>query len=165
MIYIGIIGESSCSEKTAMLAYQAGAQVARAGAVLVTGGLCGVMECACKGAKEAGGVTLGILPGGDRLGENRYLDYSVPTGLGEARNSVVVRCSDALLAIGGSYGTLSEIAFALRFGKPVVGLETWRLTDGAGDSAPIFYEKEPESAVKLALNLVEKRTNLPLERA
>jgi uncharacterized protein (TIGR00725 family) len=165
MIYVGIIGESSCSGKTAELAYQAGTLLARAGVVLVTGGLGGVMESSCRGAKEAGGVTLGILPAGDRSGENPYLDYSIPTGLGEARNSIVVRCSDALLAVGGSYGTLSEIAFALRFGKPVVGLETWRLTNGGGVSAPVVYAADPDSAVNLVLGLIENKTNSPPERA
>jgi uncharacterized protein (TIGR00725 family) len=95
--------------------------------VLVCGGLGGVMEAACRGARDGGGATLGILPGADRRQANRFVDVAVPTGLGEARNALVVRASDALIAVGGAYGTLSEIAFALKAGKPVVGLGSWEI--------------------------------------
>jgi uncharacterized protein (TIGR00725 family) len=97
----------------------------RRGVVLVCGGLGGVMEAACRGAKDAGGTTLGILPGTERSDANQYLDIAIPTGLGEARNAVIVRAADAVVAIGGGYGTLSEIAFALRRSKRVVGIGTW----------------------------------------
>jgi uncharacterized protein (TIGR00725 family) len=112
--------------------------------VLVTGGLGGVMEAACRGAREAGGTTIGILPGSDRSAANAYVGIAIPTGLGEARNALVVRAADALIAIGGGYGTLSEIAFALKAGKRVVGLGTWDI-DGveAADS--------PEAAVETVL--------------
>jgi uncharacterized protein (TIGR00725 family) len=112
--------------------------------VLVTGGLGGVMEAACKGARGAGGMTIGILPGKDRSAANPFVDFAIPTGLGEARNALVVRAADALIAIGGAYGTLSEIAFALKAGKRVVGLGTWAI-DGveAADS--------PEAAVETVL--------------
>ena len=93
--------------------------------MLVCGGLGGVMEAACRGAKEAGATTVGILPGTDRAAANAFVDVAVPTGLGEARNALVVRAADALVAVGGGYGTLSEIALALKAGKRVVGLGTW----------------------------------------
>jgi uncharacterized protein (TIGR00725 family) len=95
--------------------------------VLVCGGLGGVMEAACKGAKGSGGTTVGILPGTDRTAANPYVDTAIATGLGEARNAIVARSADALIAIGGAYGTLSEIAFALKAGKRVVGLGTWEV--------------------------------------
>jgi uncharacterized protein (TIGR00725 family) len=92
---------------------------------LVCGGLGGVMEAACRGAKGAGGTTIGILPGSERAAANAFVDVAVPTGLGEARNALVVRAADAVIAVGGGYGTLSEIALALKAGKPVVGLGSW----------------------------------------
>jgi uncharacterized protein (TIGR00725 family) len=93
--------------------------------VLVCGGLGGVMEAACRGAKDAGGTTIGILPGADRAAANPFVDVAIATGLGEARNALVVRAADAAIAVGGGYGTLSEIALALKAGKPVVGIGTW----------------------------------------
>jgi uncharacterized protein (TIGR00725 family) len=121
-----------------------GAELARCGAVLVCGGLGGVMEAACRGAREAGGVTVGILPGEDRTAANRWVSVAIATGLGELRNGLVVRCADSVIAISGGYGTLSEVALALKSGKPVVGLGSWEI-DGvraAGD---------PVAAVALAL--------------
>jgi uncharacterized protein (TIGR00725 family) len=95
------------------------------------------MEAACRGAREAGGTTVGILPGLDRSAANPFLDVAIPTGLGEARNALVVRAADALLAVGGGYGTLSEIALALKAGKPVVGIDSWEIggVQAAGDAA------------------------------
>jgi uncharacterized protein (TIGR00725 family) len=95
--------------------------------VLVCGGLGGAMEAACRGAKAAGGTTVGILPGSDRAAANPFVDVAVPTGLGQGRNLVVVHAADAVVAVGGGYGTLSEIALALRHGKPVVGLGSWEI--------------------------------------
>jgi uncharacterized protein (TIGR00725 family) len=106
-------------------AEEAGAAVAEAGAILVCGGLGGVMEAACRGARSRGGVTVGILPGGDRADANGWVTIALPTGLGEARNALVVRAADALVAIGGGWGTLSEVALALRAGLPVYGVCTW----------------------------------------
>jgi uncharacterized protein (TIGR00725 family) len=113
-----------------------GRALAARDAVVVTGGLAGVMEAACRGAREGGGTTLGILPGLDRGDANPYVDLAVPTGMGEARNALVVRAADAVVAVGGGYGTLSEIALALKGGKPVVGIGSWEI-DGvvASDSA------------------------------
>jgi len=103
------------------------AQLARRGAVVVTGGLGGVMEAASRGARGAGGTTLGILPGSDRAAANLFVSVAVATGMGELRNGLVVRCADALIAVGGEYGTLSEIALALKAGKSVVGIGTWQI--------------------------------------
>jgi hypothetical protein len=102
------------------------------------------MEAACRGAKEAGGTTLGILPGSDRSAANPYVDFALPTGLGEARNALVVRAADVVIAVGGGYGTLSEIALALRSGKPVIGLGSW-------DIEGVSAVDGPEAAVAAAL--------------
>jgi uncharacterized protein (TIGR00725 family) len=152
MKYIGVIGGRICSAKMCELAFRAGRTIAESGAVLVCGGMGGIMECACQGACEAGGVTIGILPMDERKGSNPYLTYSIPTGMGEARNSIVVKSSDALLAIGGNYGTLSEIAFALIHKKPVVGLNTWKLVDSEGNIPPIYHVEDPKEAVKILLS-------------
>jgi uncharacterized protein (TIGR00725 family) len=121
-----------------------GRELGSRGVVVVTGGLGGVMEAACRGAREVGGTTIGILPGTDRSAANPYVDAAIPTGLGEARNALVVRTADALIAIGGAYGTLSEIAFALKAGKRVVGLGTWAI-DG------VEAVDSPEAAVETVL--------------
>jgi uncharacterized protein (TIGR00725 family) len=121
-----------------------GRLVAERGAVLVCGGLGGTMEAACRGAKGAGGRTVGLLPGVDRSAANPFVDVAIPTGLGEARNAVVVRAADVLIAVGGGYGTLSEIALALRAGKRVIGLGTWEIEG-------VTAVEGPESAVAAAL--------------
>ena len=109
------------------MAEEVGRLVAEAGATVVTGGLGGVMEAASKGAREAGGTTAGLLPGADRHEANQWLTVAIPTGMGEARNALVVRAADGVIAVGGEWGTLSEIAFARKTGKPVVGLGSWDL--------------------------------------
>jgi uncharacterized protein (TIGR00725 family) len=109
------------------VAEEVGRLLAEAGAVVVTGGMGGVMEAASKGAREAGGTTLGVLPGGDRRDANPWLTVAVPTGMGEARNALVVRAADCVIAVGGAWGTLSEIAFARKTGKGVAGLRSWDL--------------------------------------
>jgi uncharacterized protein (TIGR00725 family) len=121
---IGVIGSAQCSREIYQLAEQVGEGIGRRGAILICGGLGGVMEAACKGAKRAGGTTVGILPGTKSEDANRYIDIPVATGLSLARNLLVVRSSQALIAIEGRYGTLSEIAFALQLGVPVIGLRT-----------------------------------------
>src|SRR5947208_14918038 len=119
--YVAVVGSGTCSAQEAAAAEQIGSLLARAGVVVVCGGLSGVMEAACRGARREGGVTVGILPGNDRAAGNPYLSVAIATGLGELRNGLVVRASDALIAVGGEFGTLSEIAFALKLGKRVVG--------------------------------------------
>ncbi len=122
---IGVIGAGSADEKTLRAAETVGRLIAKKGAILVCGGLGGVMEAAAKGAKAEGGTTIGILPQTGKESSNPYIDIPVATGFGEGRNVVIVRTADALIAVGGEYGTLSEIAFALKMGKTVVGLNTW----------------------------------------
>jgi uncharacterized protein (TIGR00725 family) len=121
------VGPGDAAPDVAAAAESVGRELAGRGAVLVCGGLGGAMEAACRGAREAGGTTVGLLPGLDRRDANPYVDVAIPTGLGEARNALVVRTADALVAVGGGYGTLSEIGLALRTGKQVVGLATWEI--------------------------------------
>jgi len=126
--YVAVVGAGDDVEARLLAAAEAvGAELARRGAVVVTGGLGGVMEAACRGARSADGTTLGILPGDDRAAANAFVSIAVATGLGELRNGLVVRCADAVVAIAGGYGTLSEIALALKAGKPVVGIATWEI--------------------------------------
>jgi uncharacterized protein (TIGR00725 family) len=125
MVAVATGGDADVEE--CALAEDVGRELARRGAVLLCGGLGGGMEAACRGAKEAGGMTVGILPGARRLDANPYVDVALATGLGEARNALVVRAADAVIAVAGEFGTLSEIALALRTGTPVVGLATWQL--------------------------------------
>jgi uncharacterized protein (TIGR00725 family) len=109
------------------------------------------MEAACRGARTAGGTTVGILPGSDRAQANPYVDIALPTGLGEVRNALVVRAADAVIAVGGAYGTLSEIALALRAGTPVVGLDTWELVRRGRPDQSVIQAGDPHAAVELAL--------------
>jgi uncharacterized protein (TIGR00725 family) len=123
-----------------------GAALAAAGAVLLTGGRGGVMEAASRGAAQAGGLTVGILPGWDRAEANRWVAVAIPTGLAELRNGLLVRAADALIAVGGAYGTLSEIALALQAGKPVIGLGSWtidgvELTENAGEAVRLALSR------------------------
>jgi len=125
--FVGIIGAGEADAGLTELARAVGRGIAEMGAVLVCGGMDGVMSAACQGAKEKGGVTVGILPGAEKFEANPYVDIAIATGLGEARNLVIIRTADILVAIGGSYGTLSEIGFALKMGKRVIGLKTWQI--------------------------------------
>ncbi len=148
-----MVGPGSARSEELALAEEAGAEVAAAGCGLVCGGLGGVMEAACRGARSRGGLTLGLLPGLDREAANGWVTVAVPTGLGEARNALVVRAADAVVAIGGGWGTLSEIALALKTGVPVVGVGTWEV---ARDGAPvpgIVAAADAREAVELALSL------------
>lgn len=151
---IGVIGAGDPNPVFDDLAYAVGAALSQQGAALVCGGRGGVMEAASRGAAEAGGRVIGILPGNHRAEGNPWLSVAVATGLGEARNLAVVRSSDAVIAIGGSYGTLSEIAFCLKFGVPLVGLKTWRLQhDAANVEDPIVRAATPKEAVEAAMQL------------
>jgi uncharacterized protein (TIGR00725 family) len=127
-VYIAVIGGSEISPETAGLAREVGREVAARGAVLLNGGLGGVMAAAAQGAREAGGVSLGILPDGNRRRANPYLTYTIATNLGHARNVLIAHSADALIAVDGSYGTISEAAIALKLGKPVIALDVaWDL--------------------------------------
>ena len=132
MMIAVIGGDSSAPRAVLPLAEAIGREIARRGHVLVCGGRGGVMEAACRGAREAGGHTIGVLPGPDRGDMNPHVEFPLVTDLGAARNVIVVLSADAVIAVDGSYGTLSEIALALVHGKPVVGLGTWRVSDASG---------------------------------
>lgn len=149
-IYLGVIGESDPPPHLLEMAEAVGRCLAEAGAILVCGGLGGVMEAACRGAQASGGTTIGILPGHDRREGNPYLTYAIPTGLGHARNILVVRSADALIAVGGKFGTLAEIAYAKIEGRPVVGLDTWGLAR-ADLPDPVVRATSPRDAVDKAL--------------
>jgi len=153
---IGVIGTSNCTSEIGNLAEEIGRGIAKAGATLVCGGLGGVMEYACKGAKSEGGTTLGILPGMDKNDANDYVDIPIVTGLSIARNLIIVHTADALIAVSGGYGTLSEIAFALNVGKPVIALHTWVLEDaGKVDDELFLRVEDPKTAVELAIKMGE----------
>jgi uncharacterized protein (TIGR00725 family) len=143
---VAVVGPGEASAEELATAEEVGRLLGERGAVVVCGGLGGVMEAACRGAKDAGGTTVGILPGYDRGAANRYVDVAIATGLGEARNALVVRAADVLIAVGGAYGTLSEIALALKTGTPVVGIRSWEL---AGQ--PLKEAGDAGQAVELAL--------------
>lgn len=152
---IGVIGSGNCVGVVSKQAEEVGKGIAESGAILVCGGLGGVMEFACKGAKEAGGTTIGIIPSMDKTDANAYVDIPIVTGLSIARNLIIVHTADVLIAVSGGYGTLSEIAFALNVGKPVVALHTWALEDAGKVDDELFYRvDDPKTAVDLALKLV-----------
>jgi len=145
-IFIGVIGAGDCSDEICNLAEEVGEGIGAAGATLVCGGMGGVMEAAAKGAKKQDGPTIGILPGVDKDHANPYIDFPIVTGLGEGRNLLVVRNSDVLIAFPGKFGTLSEIAFALKLGKPVIGLSTWNV------SGEITKARDAQQAVSMAMD-------------
>ena len=155
-VHIGVVGEGVCSARVAREAERVGAAIAGAGAILFCGGLRGVMEAAARGAAEAGGVVVGLLPGFRRRDANRWVTIPVVTGMDQARNVVLVRSCDAVIAIGGMYGTLSEIALALKLGIPVVGLRTWRLQQPEGRRVPLLVAATPEDAVARALRAARR---------
>lgn len=146
---IGVIGAGACGSDVRALAEIVGREVAKRGAVLLCGGLGGVMEAAAYGAKQEGGITLGILPGALREEANIWIDIAVVSGMGHARNALIAQSSDVLIAVNGEYGTLSEIALGLKMGKPVVVLEPGWKVEG------VHRAKSPEEAVELAFRLTE----------
>jgi uncharacterized protein (TIGR00725 family) len=148
--YVGVVGAGDCPGSIYHLAEILGSHIAKMGWVLVCGGLGGVMEAAAKGCAAGGGMTVGLLPGLERESANPHIRIPIPTGLGEGRNLLVVRASDLIFAVAGGHGTLSEIALALKTGKPVVGLETWK------DISGIAYAVAPEDAIQKARDLLKK---------
>lgn len=155
-IQIAVVGGGAPPSPDLAAAVAIGEHLAHEGAILVCGGLGGVMEAACRGAKSAGGMTVGILPGSDPNDANPWVDIVIPTGLGEARNALVIGAVSAVIAIGGEYGTLSEIAFALRSRKVVIGLSTWSLIRPEGMADPgIIPAGEPGEAASMAVRLAE----------
>ncbi len=154
-MFISVIGGSRCSERELRIAEEVGAELAKRGVTLVCGGLTGVMESACKGARSAGGTTVGILPGNSRGDANPYVDIPVVTTIGEARNVIVVCSGQAVIAIDGEYGTLSEIAHALRNDIPVVGLQTWMLSKGGQVDNSIIEAHNAKDAVDKAIAAIK----------
>ena len=151
-LYIGVAGASRPAPGLLEQAEVLGRRLAEAGAVVVCGGGPGVMEAVCRGARSAGGTTVGLLPGLDRREGNPYLSVAVPTGMGQGRNLLLVRSSDAVVAVGGGFGTLSEIALALRTGVPVVGLATWSLHLDAVPVDAFPVAGDAETAARLAID-------------
>ena len=151
-----MIGGGQCSPQEAKLAEKVGRELARQGAILICGGLGGVMEAACKSAHLEGGITIGILPGENHQAANPYVQIPIVSGIGYARNIAVVKSAQAVIAVGGSYGTLSEIAYALSSDIPVIGLNTWSLSRNGQQDNSIILAQNPTEAVNKALNLAEK---------
>ena len=155
---IAVIGESHARPHIAELAEEVGRELARRKIDLVCGGMGGVMEAACRGAKSAGGRTIAILAGSDPLQSNDYIDIPILTGLGYARNVIVVKTGMAVIAVGGAYGTLSEIGHALAEDIPVIGLETWALTrSGEPPDTAIITASDPTDAVEKAIRAAQAR--------
>jgi uncharacterized protein (TIGR00725 family) len=152
-VYIAVVGPSAATPTEHALGEEIGRLIAEAGAVLVCGGLGGLMEAAASGCAAAGGRSVGVLPSETRAGGNPYLTTVVATGMGEARNAIVVRTADAVIAVRGEFGTLSEIALALKMGKPVIGLGTWELAKDGEPVDAIVRAESPSDAVKSALAL------------
>ena len=150
-MYIGVIGGQFCSEDEERMAYEVGSRLAKQGAIIICGGLGGVMEAACRGAKEEGGTTIGVLPGPFRGDSNPYVDYAIATDMGQARNAIIVRTADALVAVGGEYGTLTEIAMALKMGKKVVALSSWEIASKGTPDDKIVRAGSPEAAVEAVM--------------
>ncbi len=146
-IIVGVIGGASATESLISAAEEVGMLIAEAGAILVCGGRTGVMEAACRGASNRGGITIGILPGSCKAEANDYVTIPIVTGLGFARNAVIALTADVLIAVGGGAGTLSEIALALKYEKPVITLDSWNI------DAPVHRVTTPEEAVSRALGL------------
>jgi uncharacterized protein (TIGR00725 family) len=147
---VAVVGPGpDATDELCALARQVGRLLAERGAVLLTGGLGGVMAAAARGARDGGGVAIGLLPGSDRAAGNADNTVALATGLGQARNALLVRAADAIIAVGGSWGTLSEIALCRRTGKPVVCLRGWRVLDSAGQQVPLEESATPEQAIEL----------------
>ena len=149
--YVAVCGAGDATEEDIERAELVGQLLAEAGAIVVCGGLGGVMDAAARGATDSGGIAVGLLPDVTRAGSSDHLTIALPLGLGETRNALVVRSADAIIAVGGEWGTLSEIAFAMKMGKRVVGLDTWELTRAGRPVDGILRADSPEEAVQLAL--------------
>ncbi len=156
-LLISVIGGSSCSAANAQLAEDVGRELALRGATVVCGGLTGVMAAVCRGAHQAGGHTIALLPGDDPRAANPDVEFAIPTGLGHARNVIVARAGRAVIAIDGSYGTLSELALALVYGTPVVGLNTWEIGQQGALDPGVVRAATAVEAVEKALALAAAR--------
>lgn len=151
---IGVIGSGYCPPELAKIAEEVGKLIAEKRAILICGALKGVMEATCRGAKQAGGITIGVIPGFSKKEANPYVDIPIVTGMDQGRNIIIIRSSDAVIAIGGGYGTLSEIAFALKLNIPVVGIKTWILSkEGGREIKDLIVAETPQDAVEKAIKL------------
>ena len=149
---VAVIGAGDAPPAVCKLAFEVGREIARRGAVLINGGLAGVMESAAAGARKEGGHTIGVIPGYERSAANPYIEFAIATGIGEARNAVIVASADAVIAMRGEGGTLAEIGFALKFGKPVVALDSWP------EIAGLNRADTAADAVALALRLAASKS-------
>jgi len=156
-MFVAVVGGGTCTADEARVAEAVGRGLASRGAAVVCGGLGGVMEAACRGAKSAGGLTVGILPGDNRQSANPHVDVPVVTGMGHARNAIVVKTAQAVIAVDGNYGTLSEIALALQNGIAVIGLGTWDLSSHGQADRSIIHARDAEEAVEKAIAAAGKR--------
>ena len=154
---IGVIGGDKCSTDIAMVAEEVGAEIARRNCILICGGRGGVMEAACKGARDAGGVTIGILPGPDQSEANKYVLVPIVTNMGQARNAIIALSSQGIIAVDGGYGTLSEIALALKAGIPIVGIRTWSLAINGASEESIIRATTAAEAVEILLSKIPSR--------
>ncbi len=151
---IAVIGGTQASKREIKTAEDVGRELAKRGAAVVCGGLGGIMEAACRGATSENGMTIGILPGENRHDANRYVQIPIVTGMGYARNVAVVKSAQAVIAIGGSYGTLSEIGHAIQSGIPVIGIDTWLLNKGGKVNSSIITAENAADAVEKAFDLI-----------
>jgi uncharacterized protein (TIGR00725 family) len=152
---VGVIGSTKAEPDILRLAEEVGAEIAKRGAAVVCGGLGGVMEAVCKGARREGGLTIGIIPSDEKNDANPYVQIPIVTGMGMGRNVMLVKTADVIIAVGGEFGTLSEIAHALNIGKKVIGLRTWRLEKARDRPIPnLIVASEPKQAVEIAVNLI-----------
>ncbi|MDW7739890.1 MAG: TIGR00725 family protein [Bacillota bacterium] len=156
MYYIAVVGGSQCSVEEESIAFEVGRSIAQKGGTVICGGGPGVMEAAARGADSAGGVAIGILPGPDHREGNRYLKYSIATGLGEARNAIITRTADAVIAVGGEYGTLSEIALAMKMGKPVITVKSWSISPPGKLKTAQISVNNADDAVSIAINKIKQ---------
>jgi len=152
---VGVVGSSKAEPELLRLAEEVGVEIARNGAAVVCGGLSGVMEAVCRGARSVGGLTIGIIPSDNKEDANQYVQIPIVTGMGMGRNIMLVKTADVLIAVGGEFGTLSEIAQALNLGKKIIGLRTWKLEKAHTKQIPNLVEVDsPKKAVALALEAI-----------
>jgi len=154
--YIAVVGPGDATTSEAKVAEELGALLAESGCLVFCGGLGGVMEAACRGVRSRGGVSVGFLPGSDRAEGNAFLSISLPTGLGEMRNALLVRSVDAVVSVGGSWGTLSEVALSMRLGKPTFAIGGWDVSAARGEARPRRVDS-PREAVSLVVREISQR--------
>ncbi len=156
---VAVIGSSKADAEVLRLAEEVGAEIAKRGAAVVCGGLTGVMEAVCKGARSSGGLTIGIIPSDDKNDANPYVQIPIVTGMGMGRNVMLVKTADVIIAVGGEFGTLSEIAHALNIGKKVIGLRTWHLEKAREKPIPnLIVASSPREAVDIAMNAISAQS-------